>query len=77
MSGGIKLEPIAPLETSIWENIWPIGLLELTFSFIWLFTRVRRFYKKNVQDVPQAIEQISADPQERDRKSAELDFLEF
>ena len=62
MIGGINLKLIAPLEASSWENICSDGLLEIIFSFIWLFMVVCRFYKKNVQDVPQAIEQISVDP---------------
>ena len=74
MSGGIKLELIALLEASSWENIQLAGILELNFSFIWLFTGACRFYKQNMWDVPQAIEQISADPQVRARKSVELDF---
>ena len=77
MNGGIKLELNALLEASSWENIQPAGLLELTFSFIWLFTGVHRFYKQNVRDVSQAIDKISADPQARARKSAELDLLGF
>ena len=74
MSGGINLELIAPLEASSWENIRPARLLELTFSFFWLFTRVREFYKKNMQDVTQAIEKISVDPQARAKKIVELYF---
>ena len=65
------------LEASSWENIHPTGLLELTFSFILPCTRVQKFYKKNVWDVPQAIEKISVDLQARARKSAELEFLGF
>ena len=67
----------ALLETSGWENIRPTRLIELTFSFILPFIGVYGFYKQNVRDVPQAIEQISADSQERARKSAELEFLWF
>ena len=73
----IKLEMNVLLEASSWENIRPTGILELTFSFKITFTGVRRFYKQNVRDVPQAIEQLFVDPQERDRKSVELEFLGF
>ena len=51
MSGGIKLELIAPLEASSWENIRPAWLLEFTFSFILPFMGVHIFSKKNVRDV--------------------------
>ena len=73
----MKLKLLAPLEASSWENIPPTRLLELTFSFIWLFMGVCRFNKQNVRDVSQAIEQESAAPQAMARKSVELDFLGF
>ena len=77
MSGGVKLELIVPLEASIWENIRPVGLLELTFYFILPFTEVHSFSKQNVWDVPEVIEQKTVVPQVRTRKSAELGFLGF
>ena len=77
MSGGIKLEQIAPLEASSWENIQPYGLLEFTFYFILPFTGVRMFNTQNVQDMPQDTEQKFVDLQARTRKSAELGFLGF
>ena len=59
---GLKLDQITPLEASSWESIRPVGLLELTFSFILPFMGVRRFYKQNMWDVSQAMEQTFADP---------------
>ena len=75
MNEGAKLDLI--MLASSWENIRPAGLLELTFSFILPFTGVRSFSKKNVQHVLQVIEQETAVPQVRTRKSAELGFLGF
>ena len=48
-----------------------------TYFYLWMFTGVHGFYKQNVRDVSQVIEQIFEDLQERARKSAELDFLGF